>query len=265
MAKHHIDVGQHKPIRQRCYLVFPKVQEAIRAKVGEMLEAAVIEPSQSEWSNPIVMVKKPSGKYRFCLDFRKVNQISKKDAYLLPNMTGILDRLRAAKYISTLDLCQAYFQIPLAKYSREITAFRMPGNGLYHFTRMPYRLTGAPATFQHLLNKLIGSEMEPHAFAYLDDIVIVTTTFKEHLNWLDRVLTKVLNAGLVVNPEKCEFCRSRVQYLGFLVRHDVLRVDPDKTQPILDYPAQEESRTTSQVPQDGFMISPFCTALRHSE
>ena len=237
LTEHVIDVGQHRPVKQRCYLVSPKVQEAIRDEVDKMLDAGIIEPSYSEWSNPIVMVKKSNGKYRFCLDFRKVNSLSKKDAYPLPNMNGILDKLRSARYISTLDLSQAYFQIPLAKESREITAFSVPGKGLYHFTRMPYGLTGAPATFQRLLDKLIGPEMEPHAFAYLDDIVIVTPTFEEHLVWLERVLNKISSAGLTINPEKCEFCRSQVRYLGFIVQRDGLTVDPEKARPILEYPA----------------------------
>jgi len=236
LTEHRINVGSHSPIKQRCYLVSPKVQEAIRAEVDKMLAADIIEPSYSEWSNPIVMVKKPNGKYRFCLDFRKVNSVSKKDAYPLPNMNGILDKLRSARYISTIDLSQAYFQIPLAKDSREITAFSVPGKGLYHFTRMPYGLTGAPATFQRLLDKLIGPEMEPHAFAYLDDIVIVTATFEEHLEWLDRVLNKISAAELTINPEKCEFCRSQVRYLGFIVQRGGLTVDPDKVKPILEYP-----------------------------
>ncbi|XP_011859141.1 PREDICTED: uncharacterized protein LOC105556658 [Vollenhovia emeryi] len=235
LTEHHIDVGQHPPIRQRCYLVSPKVQEAIREEVDAMLKTGVIEPSYSDWSNPIVMVKKANGKYRFCLDFRRVNAVSKKDAYPLPNMTGILDKMRAAKYISTLDLSQAYFQIPLAKDSREKTAFSVPGMGHYQFTRMPYGLTGAPGTFQHLLDKLIGPEMEPYAFAYLDDIVVATPTFEEHLSWL-KVLDRITAAGLAINPEKCEFCRPQVKYLGFLVQRDGLTVDPEKTQPILEYP-----------------------------
>jgi len=196
LTEHQIDVGQNTPVKQRCYLVSPKVQEAIRDEVDKMLEAGIIEPSYSEWSNPIVLVKKPNGKYRFCLDFRKVNSLSKKDAYPLPNMNGILDKLRAARYISTIDLSQAYLQIPLAKNSREIAAFSVPGKGLYHFTRMPYGLTGAPATFQRLLDRLIGPEMEPFAFAYLDDIVIVTPTFEEHMVWFKKVLDRITSAGL---------------------------------------------------------------------
>lgn len=276
LTEHIIDVGQHRPIKQRCYLVSPKVQEAIRDEVDKMLEAGIIEPSFSEWSNPIVMVKKPNGKYRFCLDFRKVNSVSKRDAYPLPNMNGILDKLRSAKYISTLDLSQAYFQIPLAKESREITAFSVPGKGLYHFTRMPYGLTGAPATFQRLLDKLIGPEMEPHAFAYLDDIVIVTPTFEEHLEWLERVLKKIFAAGLTINPAKCEFCRPQVRYLGFIVQRDGLTVDPDKVQPILEYPAPRNIKQLRRllgmsswyrrfIPQFATLSEPLTRLLRKNQ
>jgi len=149
LTEHHTNVGENTSVKQRCYLVSPKVQEAIRNE-DKMLKAGIIEPSYSEWSNPIVMVRKPNGKYRFCLDFRKVNSLSKKDAYPLPNMNGILDKLRAARYISTIGLSQAYFQIPLAKESREITVFSVPGKGLYHFMRMPYGGTGN-------LSKIAGS------------------------------------------------------------------------------------------------------------
>jgi len=203
--------------------------------IDKMLAGDIIEPSYSEWSNPIVMVKKSNGKYRLCLDFRKVNSVSKKDAYPLPNMNGILDKLRSARYISTIDLSQAYFQIPLAKDSRKITAFIVPGKGLYHFTRI--WVTGAPATFQYLLDKLIRPKMELHAFAYLDDIVIVTSTFEEPLEWLDRVLNKISAAGLTINPEKCQFCHSQVRYLGFIVQRDGLTMDPEKVKSILEYSA----------------------------
>ncbi|XP_011881426.1 PREDICTED: uncharacterized protein LOC105569517 [Vollenhovia emeryi] len=191
LAEHRIDVGDHAPIKQRYYPVSPKIREAIYEEVDKMLEAGIIEPSRSAWSTPIVMIKKPNGTYRFCLDFRRLNSVSKKDAYPLPYMNAILDKLRSARYISTIDLSQAYFQIPLERNSRELTAFTVPGKGLFHFTRMPYGLTGAPGTFQRLLDRLIGPEMEPHAFAYLDDIVIVTKTFDEHLLWLRRVFSRI--------------------------------------------------------------------------
>jgi len=236
LTEHRIDVGGHTPIKQRYYPVSPKIQEAIYAEVDRLLAAGIIESSRSEWSSPIVMIKKPNGTYRFCLDFRKLNSVSTKDAYPLPYMNAILDKLRSARYISTIDLSQAYFQIPLEKNSRELTAFTVPGKGLFHFTRMPYGLTGAPATFQRLLNRLICPEMEPHAFAYLDDIVVVTRTFEKHLVWLKRVLDRIGEAGLTINPEKSKFCRLQVKYLGFLIQQEGLKVDPDKTASIVGYP-----------------------------
>ncbi|XP_076656370.1 uncharacterized protein LOC143361015 [Halictus rubicundus] len=242
LTKHRIDVGENRPIKQRYYPVSPKVQEAIYREVDKLLAEDIIEPSNSEWSSPIVMVKKSNGKYRFCLDFRKVNEVSKKDAYPLPIMSSILDKLRAARYISTLDLSQAYFQIPLEESSKPITAFTVPGKGLFQFKRMPYGLSGAPATFQRLLDRLIGPEMEPHAFAYLDDIIIATSTFEEHLSWLSRIFRRIKSAGLIVNPEKCEFCREEVRYLGFVVSREGLKVDSEKVAPVLSFPVPRNIR-----------------------
>ena len=155
LTSHVIDVGNHPAIKQRHYLVSPKVMEAIVAEVDRMLEDDVIEPAHSEWSSPIVMVRKPDGSYRFCLDFRKLNAVTKKDAYPLPQMAGILDKLRSAKYISKIDLFKGFLQIPLDPGSREMTAFTVPGRGLFQFKRMPFGLTNAPATFQRLLDRLI--------------------------------------------------------------------------------------------------------------
>lgn len=217
LAVHRIDVGGHPAIKQRYYAVSPAIEKAIHEAVQQMLCDQIIEPSKSEWSNPIVMVKKPNGKLRFCLDFRKVNSVTKKDAYPIPLMNSILDRLRQANYLSTLDLSQAYFQVPLDESSREITAFTVPGMGLFQFRRMPFGLTNAPATFQRLLDRLLGPAMQPHVYVYLDDIIIVTATFADHVAWLRKVLRKIRGAGLTINPEKSEFCCAEVRYLGFLV------------------------------------------------
>ena len=133
-----------------------------------------------------------------------------------------MQRLRSAKYISKIDLLKGFHQIPIEKHSRDKTAFTVPGRGLFQFKRMPFGLTNAPATFQRLLDRIIGPEMEPHAFAYLDDIIIVTKTFEEHLEWLSKVLNKIKVAGLEINKDKCEFCCTQVHYLGFLVNENGL-------------------------------------------
>ncbi|XP_011312056.1 nascent polypeptide-associated complex subunit alpha, muscle-specific form-like [Fopius arisanus] len=126
-------------------------------------------------------------------------------------MTGILDELRQAHYITTLDLSQAYFEIPLDPDARETTVFAVPGRGSYHFLRMPYDLTNAPATFQRLLDRLIGQDMYPQFFVYLDDIIFVSETLAKHLELLGRVLDRIKTAGLTINREKSEFCCSQAQ------------------------------------------------------
>lgn len=236
LTEHVIDVGDSTPVKQRCYIVSPKVLEATVTELEQMLADDVIEPSDSDWSNPIVMVKKPNGEYRFCLDFRKLNFLTKKDAYPLPQMDSILTKLRKARYISKIDLHKGFWQIPLSKESRAKTAFAIPGRGLFQFKRMPFGLTNAPATFQRLVDRLIGPEMDPYCFAYLDDIIIVTETFEEHLKWLAVVLGRLKNAGLKINPNKCEFVVPQVRYLGFMVNEKGLLVDPDKVAPIQNYP-----------------------------
>ena len=232
-ARHHIDVGSARPVKQRYYYpVSKKLQEDMHRQVIEMLESGVIEPSTSAWSSPVVMIRTSNDKYRFCIDFRKLNTVSKADAYPLPYMDAILRKLKSAKYISTLDLSSAYHQIPLTAESKELMAFTVPGLGLYQLTRLPYGLSQAGATFQRLVDKVIGPELEPYAFSYLDDIIIATETYEEHLKWLKRIE----EAGLTINREKSVFGKTEVKYLGDLVNRDGFRPDPEKIEPMLNFP-----------------------------
>ena len=241
-TEHVIEVENARPIRQKAYPVSKKIQEEMHSQTREMLETGVIEPSNSGWSSPVVMVRKSNGKYRFCIDFRKVNMVSKPDAYPLPNMDQILRKLQCARYISTLDLSSAYHQIPLQKESKPITAFTVPGMGLFQFTRMPFGLSNAGASFQRLIDRIIGPELEPNAFSYLDDIIIATETFEEHLEWIQRVLQRVQEAGLTINREKSVFGHSEVKYLGVLVNREGFRPDPDKIEPVMRYPEPKNLR-----------------------
>ena len=172
----------------------------------------------------------------------KVNVVTEPDAYPLPNMQEILRKLCKAKFISTLDLKSAYQQIPLAEEAWPITAFTVPGLGLFQFRRMPYGLTNAPATFQRLIDRVLGPELEPHVYAYLDDIIVVAETFEEHKRCLKTVLERLVAAGLSLNPEKCVFCKPEVAYLGFLVNRDGTRPNPAKVEPIKNYPTPKNLR-----------------------
>lgn len=235
-VEHRIDVQGHTPIKQKYYRVSPVVLNAMYEEVDKLLAAGIIRPSNSEWSSPVVMVKRVNGKYRMCIDYRKVNAVSKGDAYPLPFMENILDELRSAKYITTIDLNLAYHQVPVEENSRTITTFTVPGRGLFEFTRMPFGLTGAPATFQRLIDTIITPEMRPHCFAYLDDIIIVSKTFEEHLVWLRKVIKRIYEAGLTISEDKSIFCQSEVRYLGFKVNEFGLQPDQEKVAPVLEFP-----------------------------
>lgn len=234
---HDIDVNSARPIKQKYYPVSQRLELEMHEEVHKMLRMGIIRRSTSEWSSPVVMIRKPDDSYRFCIDYRKVNAVSRVCAYPLPYMDVILRKLQHAKYISSLDCSGAFWQIPLTERSIPITAFTVPGMGLFEFVRMPYGLAGGPSTFQMLADKIITPEMEPYAFAYLDDLIIVTETYEEHVQWLTKILLRVKEAGLTINHKKSKLCRPEIRYLGILVNRDGTRPDPERVRPILEYPA----------------------------
>lgn len=237
LIEHKIKMDGHPPIKQKFRRVSPLVYSRICEEVRKMLKEGVICESQSPWSSPIVMIKKPDGKFRFCLDYRLVNKHSCSDGYPLPRLEGILDHLKKAKYISTIDLSQAYFQVPLNKDSQPITAFSVEGLGHFEFVRCCFGLSGAPATFQRLMDRLFSSEEFANVHVYLDDILVISETFGEHLKLLRKVLRTLRRANLTINREKSHFCVSPVRYLGFLIDEEGIHLDSEKVAPILNYPA----------------------------
>lgn len=244
LVEHKIILKDPTPIKQRYYPRNPAMQKIQDEEVHKMLADDIIEKSSSPWSSPVVLIKKPSGKYSFCIDFRKVNTVSGKDAYPIPHINFILEKLREANYISTLDLLSGCWQIPMEKESRPITAFTIPGRGLYHFKVMPFGLHSDPAKFQRLLDSIIGPEFEPRAFAYLDDLVLISQTFEEHLQLLKEVFDKLRGAGLVINPEKCHFCKKELKYLGHIINEKGIHTDPEKVRAIKEFPTP---KTVKQV------------------
>lgn len=171
-----------------------------------MLELDVIEKSNSGWSSPVIMVPKKDGTYRFCIDFMRLNLVTKKDAYPLPYTSNILDNLCGAKYLSSLDIKSAYWHVMLDEDSDKYTAFTVPSRGLFIFTRLPFGLHNAPATFQKLVETIFGADKQPYTFVYFDNIIIATPTFELHLQVLETVLKRLSEDGLTLSLEKYKFC-----------------------------------------------------------
>jgi len=256
-AEHVIRVKTDTPIKQRYRPRNPAMQQVIDEEVQEMLQNKVIEPSTSPWSSPIVIVRKRDGRPRFCIDFRRVNDVTERDAYPLPQINATLDKLRGARYLTTLDLQQGYWQIPLAPESRAVTAFTVPGRGLMQFRVMPFGLHSAPATFQRLLDTILGPELEPHVFAYLDDIIIASPTFDEHLRHLSEVFTRLRNARLRLNPAKCRFCVPELKYLGHVINRQGVQTDPEKIKAIEQWPPPVHSPSGPPIRGARVVVPPF--------
>jgi RNase H-like domain found in reverse transcriptase/Reverse transcriptase (RNA-dependent DNA polymerase)/Integrase zinc binding domain/Integrase core domain len=234
LIHHIIDTQNALPIKQRYYPVSPQIQKQMKEEIDRMLALDVIEESFSPWSSPLVMVKKPNGKIRLCLDSRKLNSVTKKDNYPLPYMSTILDRLGEARYLSSIDLREAFWQIPLTDASKEATAFVAPGIGFYQFKVLPYGLHNATQTMQRLMDRLFRHRED--VFVYLDDVVIATPTFAKHIEVLNEVFEKLRDSGLTVNYEKCQFCLPRMSFLGYEVDEKGLHTSAKKVEAIMNFP-----------------------------
>ena len=183
LAEHRIDTGDHAPIKQYPRRT-PFVQRAkIASLISDMEKKGVISPSVSPWASPVVLVPKKDGSTRFCVDFRRLNTIPKKDVYPLPRIEDILDTLGRARYFTTLDLSAGYWQIPLDQSAKEKTAFTTHC-GLFEFNRMPFGLCNAPSTFQRLMQTVLTGLEDKTCFVYIDDILVCSRTFEEHVRHL---------------------------------------------------------------------------------
>lgn len=238
LMRHEIELlPGAKPKKIANYRWSPSVESVIDAEVERMKNLGVIEecPGAVDFLNPLLPIKKSNGKWRICLDSRRLNQCTKRDEFPFPNMMGILQRIQKSKYFSVIDLSESYYQVPLEKSAKDKTAFRT-AKGLYRFVVMPFGLTNAPATMARLMSRVMGHDLEPHVYVYLDDIIILSNGFEEHLRLIRVVAQRLSAAGLTINLLKSKFCQTKIRYLGYVLSEDGLSMDASKIKPILDYP-----------------------------
>ncbi|XP_059226882.1 uncharacterized protein LOC131998537 [Stomoxys calcitrans] len=226
--EHTINTGDNKPIASAAYrLSFAKSRE-LKAEVDRMLELGIVEESESAWASPVVMVPKRDGGIRICVDYRKLNSITEPDRYPLPRIDDLLHAAKSTKYMTTLDLQSGYYQIAVNEKDRDKTCFITPF-GLFRFTRMPFGLRNAPATFQRLIDRFKVSLKNMLIVAYLDDLIICSPTFKEHLQDLNQVFIRLEQFNLRVKNSKCRFCCRQVRYLGHILTPEGIAIDSAKT------------------------------------
>ena len=226
-----IDTGDARPIRQRPYRVPLAKRKVIEDQIQDMLQDGIIEPSTSPWASPITLVPKGDS-WRFCVDYRTLNAVTKKDSYPLPLIQDIFNRLEGAAIFSTLDLKSGYWQIPVAEEDRSKTAFVCPSNGLFQFRRLSFGLANGPAVFQRTMDRVLQGLIGRCCYMYIDDIVIYSRNLGEHVQHLRLVLERLRHFGLKVKPSKCAFAKKEVQLLGYIVSAAGIRSNPEKTQAI---------------------------------
>ncbi|KAK7915620.1 hypothetical protein WMY93_011381 [Mugilogobius chulae] len=214
VVKHQIPTGMAPPSRERYRPVPPSLYPELRSLLKNMLESGVVRESSSPWAAPIVLVRKKDGSWRFCVDYRRLNAVTHKDAYPLPRIEESLTGLKAAKWY--LDLASGYWQVEVEPADQEKTAFTTPF-GLYEFERMPFGLCNAPATFQRLMQRCLGNMVNDFLLIYLDDVVVFSADFDSHLAHLEEVFRKLSDHGLKLQPRKCCLFQKSVTYLGHVI------------------------------------------------
>jgi hypothetical protein len=235
LAEHTIDTGNAKPVAQPPRRVSPHNREVIREAIKKMLDAGIISPSRSPWASPVVLVPKKTGEVRFAIDYRKLNDVTKKEIYALPRIDDTLDALGNAKWFSTFDMASGYWQIPMAKEDIEKTAF-ITFEGQFQYNVMPFGLCNAPATYQRCMDAVLAGIKWQCCLVYLDDVICVSPTFEQHMKDLVAVLTRLEGAGLKLKASKCHFCCTEVEYLGHLITQEGVRADPAKLKVISAWP-----------------------------
>ena len=245
VLQHRINTGTSPPIRQAARRIPLPRRDTVRQLLDQMASKGIISPSKSPWASLIVLVKKKDGTIRFCIDYRKVNSLTVKDAYPLPRVDDTLDTLAGSVWFTTLDLKSGYWQVEVAQEDRAKTAFTTQ-EGLFEFNVMPFGLCKAPATFQRLMDSVLAGLQWSTCLVYLDDIIIMGRTFNEHLANLQQVFERLKQSGLKLQFKKCQFLQHQVNFFGHIVSSTGITPDPSKTLKVKEWPRPTSVQETQQ-------------------
>ena len=234
-----VDVGDAAPVKQHPYRLSPVKQGYLKQEVKYLLDNDFVEPSKSQWSSPCILVPKPDGTYRFCTDYRKVNSLTKTDSYPIPRIDDCIDKIGSAKFVTKMDLLKGFWQVPLTERAKEISAFVTP-DGLYQYKVMPFGMKNSPATFQRLVNQVITGI--PGCSAYIDDVVVYSDTWEEHLRIMNMLFHSLKQAHLTVNLAKCEFAKATVTFLGHVVGQGSVKPIDAKVVAVCKFPQPENKK-----------------------
>jgi len=233
---HDIILHQDVPLPNiGMYRLFALVNAEIKKQVQELLEKGFIRPSTSPCGSPIILVRKKDGSWRMCIDYRALNKITIKNCYPFPRIDDLLDQLKEAIYLTKLDFHNGYHQVRVAEQDAWKNAFKKK-HGMYEWLVMPFGLTNAPATFMRLMNDVLRPFLDDFVIVYLDDILIFSKTWEEHLKHVKQTLDVLKREQLYVKLSKCEFCKTSLNYLSHIVGGGELKIDTSKVAIIVNFP-----------------------------
>ena len=235
LVKHTIDTGTNRPFKQALRRHPMAYLSIIDEHVDKMLANDICEPSHGPWASNVVLVEKSDGTLRFCIDYRQLNNLTVKDSYPLQRIDTCFDALGDAKFFSTLDLRQGYWQVENDPETADKTTF-ITRKGAFKFKVLPFGLSNAPAVFQRLMNLVMRGLTWEACLVFLDDIVVMSTTFEQHLERLRAVFGRLRSANLKLKPSKCKFFQLKVKFLGSIVPANGIEPDPDKVKAIDEWP-----------------------------
>lgn len=238
-VKHHIDTEDARPFREKMRRTPIGFEGEEQKHLEKMVEAGVIVESSSDWASAPVLVRKKDGSVRYCIDFRRLNSLTVKDAFPLPLIEDCMDTLAGTQFFSTLDLASGYYQIELDEVSQKKTAF-ITRYGLFEHTRMGFGLCNAPATFQRAMNLVLRGLTWKDVLAYIDDVMVLGKSFEEHLDNLRACLLRFRQNHLKLKPKKCVLFQTEVEFLGKTVSRDGVRVQPSKIEAITTWPTPKD-------------------------
>lgn len=267
-----INLISQEPIFYKPYRLSEKEKQIVRQKIKDLLDNNIIRESKSCYASPAILVKKKNGDYRIAVDYRKLNNITRKDRYPLPHIEDHIGRLKGYKYFCVLDMTQGYYQVPVAEGSITKTAFVTP-DGQYEFLRMPFGVCNAPATFQRLLNSVLGNLRHEKVVVYLDDILIPSHTVEEGLEILETILKLFDEANLKLNLDKCLFFEVSIEYLGYEINEFGIRPGQRKINAVLNFPTPKNVHQIRQflglssyfrkfIKNHALIVQPLCQLLK---
>lgn len=245
LVQHRIDTGYNKPINSVPYKTNLKTKHKVQEIIQSYLNKKFIQPSNSPWASPFVIVPKKDGSIRFCIDYRKLNSVTTRDVYPLPRTDECLTALQGMHYFSTFDLCSGYHQIGMHPEDKHKSAFVTDG-GLYEWNVMPFGLTNSPATFQRLMDSVFAGLKWQSLLVYIDDVIVFSKNLNDHLTDLEQMFLRMRQANLKFKTSKCHLLKKKVNYLGHVITREGIKADPNKIKVIIEIPeptTKEKLRT----------------------